>query len=398
VRTDPPGKSSLVSRAARESRKLLRGNLTPRGIMAAAKTPSSVKRNYARIFCRDASICALGMAGSGDSLLEEMAGQGLRTLAERQADNGQMPNYVDPDSGETDFWYVGCIDATLWWLIALEYCERRIPGVGLRAGLRANVERAIAWLRCQEHPEHLLLQQNEASDWADIMPRSGYVLYTNALWHRVKRLYSLPRAEETRENGDRLFSSGSNGRPSPRRLCLLSRYMRNGRGKENPGELYASFVNFSFWGGEGDVFGNLLAVLFGLASGERSHRIVSSLQEEGVDVPFPVRAVCDPIRRQDPLWRPYMNRHRQNGAYRYHNGGAWPFLGGFWVAALARTGREREAREALERLARMNETNGWAFQEWFHGRTGLPRGMPGQSWNAAMFLLARRSLEEDPFR
>ena len=40
----------------------------------------------------------------------------------------------------------------------------------------------------------ILLQQNEASDWADIMPRSGFVLYTNALWHRVKRLFDLPNA------------------------------------------------------------------------------------------------------------------------------------------------------------------------------------------------------------
>ena len=31
----------------------------------------------------------------------------------------------------------------------------------------------------QEHQRFFLLQQNEASDWADIMPRSGFVLYTN---------------------------------------------------------------------------------------------------------------------------------------------------------------------------------------------------------------------------
>ena len=45
-----------------------------------------------------------------------------------------------------------------------------------------------------EHQRFFLLQQNEATDWADIMPRSGFVLYSNALWYLVKRLYALPKA------------------------------------------------------------------------------------------------------------------------------------------------------------------------------------------------------------
>jgi glycogen debranching enzyme len=92
-----------------------------------------------------------------------------------------------------------------------------------------------------------------------------------------------------------------------------------------------------------------------------------------------------------------MGRHRQNAEYQYHNGGAWPFLGGFWVMALAFLGRTPEAADALSRVAGMNGVNGWAFHEWFHGRTGEPRGMAGQSWNAAAYILAERSLERPLF-
>lgn len=397
MRFPSPGKLSPVSRAERESKNLLRRNLTSRGILAATRNPVSEKRNYARIFCRDASICALGMIVSEDPVLEEGAGIGLLSLARHQADSGQLPNFIDPDTGETDFWYVGCIDATLWWLVAVDCCDSHPLGSGLREALRGSIERALRWLRCQEHPEHFLLQQNEASDWADIMPRSGYVLGTNVLWHQVKQRYSLPRAAETREYGNSLFFPGSNGIFMPPRLRQLSRYMRNGAGYPKEQELYASFVNFSFHGREGDVFGNLLAVLFGFADRERSHRILSRLSREEVDVPFPVRAVCDPIRKGDPLWRPYMNRHRLNTAFRYHNGGAWPFLGGFWAAALAGMGRKEEALAALTKVAHMNELDGWAFREWFHGTKGAPGGMTGQSWNAAMFLFARHALEAGPF-
>ena len=113
-------------------------------------------------------------------------------------------------------------------------------------------------------------------------------------------------------------------------------------------------MNFSFFGEEGDVFGNVLAVLCGALERERSRRTLDALLASGVHEPYPVRAVVQPIRRQSALWRPYMARHRQNSAWQYHNGGVWPMVGGFWVAALARlraqAARARRAREARARV------------------------------------------------
>ena len=121
---------------------------------------------------------------------------------------------------------------------------------------------AIQWLLAQEHQHFRLLQQNEASDWADIMPRSGFVLYTNALWYHVKRLYGLEHARETRANFNGLFHPFSAGLAEYRRARLLNDYaLRRARNRD----LYLSFVNFSFFGEEGDVFGNVLALLLGVA-------------------------------------------------------------------------------------------------------------------------------------
>jgi hypothetical protein len=83
-----------------------------------------------------------------------------------------------------------------------------------------------------------------------------------------------------------------------------------------------------------------------------------------------------------------MARHRQNFAWQYHNGGIWPFVGGFWVAALTQAGQRAAARRDLARLARANALGGWAFREWLQGRTCAAGGMRGQSWNAAAFLIA----------
>lgn len=380
--------------ALANARALLRRNLTSDGILAASRSALAEKRNYTRIFGRDAAICGLGMAVSGDPLLLEGARSGLRTLAAHQADNGQIPKYVSPEHQLADFWYVGCVDATLWWLVAVHWLDQRGNVEEFQSTLAAQIHKAVLWLQCQEHPQLRLIQQNEASDWADIMPRSGYVLYTNALWYYVKRLYGLPHAEETKYHFNHLFYPFSREVPDYRRLRLLQHYVRQ-RGEYS--ELYLSFVNFSFWGEEGDVFGNLLAVLFGVADEEPAHRIVRALARAHVAHPYPVRAVVKPIERASALWRTYMGRHRQNLAYQYHNGGIWPFIGGFWVLALARYEGRRAAANALSDLVRVNSLNNWDFNEWFDGRTGKAGGMAGQSWNAAMLLLAQRGLQEQVF-
>jgi hypothetical protein len=67
-------------------------------------------------------------------------------------------------------------------------------------------------------------------------------------------------------------------------------------------------------------------------------------------------------------------------------------VGGFWIATLVAAGRSVQARVDLVSLARACALRGWAFTEWLHGKTLAPRGMPGQSWNAAAFLMAEHAV------
>ena len=93
------------------------------------------------------------------------------------------------------------------------------------------------------------------------MPRSGYVLYTNALWYRVKRLFELSGAEQTHASFNQLLFRFLE--PKPRQLPR-ERLAQYARARARRRDLYLSFLNFSFWGEEGDTFGNILAILFGL--------------------------------------------------------------------------------------------------------------------------------------
>lgn len=370
---------------------LLKSNSTPSGIIASTKSEKSSARHYASIFGRDAAICSLGMVASADMELVHSAKRSLLTLAKHQAPNGQIPMYVKPEKGEVDFWYSGCIDATLWWLIAVEFYSRKYPEEGLAEKLEKAVSLALLWLSCQEHQGMFLLQQNEASDWADIMPRSGFVLYTNALWYRVKNLYHIFTAEKTRHFFKHIFYPFDKPVCEHRRARIIAHYVKKFAKSR---DFCLSFVNFSFCGEEVDVFGNILSALFDLARPSDGSRLADSLLRLRVDHPYPVRVVHFPIEEDSLLWRPYMERHKQNLPYQYHNGGIWPLAGGFWVMLLAKLRRKKLAVKALERLAEANRVNNWEFNEWFHGKTGRPMGMAGQSWNAAMFILAYHSLQD----
>jgi hypothetical protein len=381
---------ALLDACTRASLQLLQNNLSPGGILAASRTDAAEARRYTRVFGRDAAICALGMCGSGVPALEQGALESVDTLALHQGANGQIAKYVDTDRNEADFWYLGCIDATLWWLIAADHLRRRMSAAAGR--WQPQIERAIAWLLAQEHLHFRLLQQNEASDWADIMPRSGFVLYTNALWFAVKRRFGLEHAETTHRHFNHLFHPNRRDMPEYHRARLLRHYVE--RGRRDSG-LYLSFVNLAAAGDEGDVFGNVLAVLCGLAADSMGPRIAATLRKAHAADPYPIRVVLHPLSHQHPQWRAYMGRHRLNHPHQYHNGGIWPFAGAFWAMALARLGHVDEAWAALAHVARANERDGWRFTEWFHGRSAAAQGMAGQSWNAAAFLFAQRALQGD---
>src|SRR5882724_4116743 len=74
---------------------LLKRNLTDGGVLAATPGERAEKRGYTAIFGRDAAVCAIGMAVSGDKQLERAAVTGLQTLADHQAPNGQIAKFVD---------------------------------------------------------------------------------------------------------------------------------------------------------------------------------------------------------------------------------------------------------------------------------------------------------------
>ncbi|MFD2146187.1 glycoside hydrolase 100 family protein [Mucilaginibacter antarcticus] len=83
----------------------------------------------------------------------------------------------------------------------------------------------------------------------------------------------------------------------------------------------------------------------------------------------------------------------------YHNGGIWPFITAFYIAALVAAGRFQLARLKLFALTEMvklaqNKDLEFGFNEWHKAQDGLPRGQDWQTWSAALYLYAAKCVEE----
>ncbi len=150
-----------------------------------------------------------------------------------------------------------------------------------------------------------------------------------------------------------------------------------------------------------DVFANSLAILFGIAE-KRSKKILKYFFRKRVSNPYPVKVLNPPIFKPGLSWRPYLDSFKEkfwrSPPFCYHNGGIWPFVGGFYILALAKAGRKKEAKKELEKLAQANKLGRkqeWEFNEWLHGKTGKPGGSSLQSWSAAGYILAYKAVVEN---
>src|SRR5471032_2828132 len=167
---------------------------------------------------------------------------------------------------------------------------------------------------------------------------------------------------------------------------------------------YALYSYKVFHSDRFDLLGNSLAILTGIASPYRARDMVAWVEAEcdamkdrgelAVDLPpnlFPY------ILPQHPDWRPRYDRYNRPGDY--HNGGVWPFVCGFYVAACVAAGRmELAARKllALTELVKPWHENQaeWGFNEWIKAQTGQPSGRDWQTWSAAMYLYAAECVRQ----
>ena len=238
------------------------------------------------------------------------------------------------------------------------------------------------------------MAQLPTSDWRDEQWVLGYGLYVNAVYYAgLLEMGRGDQAESVKQLMNRFIIKGE----------AQPRHVHEGLAlPRSPG--YALWAYKVHKGVGFDLLGNSLAILTGLAAPSRARRLVrwveaqcADLRERGELTGMLPPCYLPYIRPGDADWRPRYARYNRPGEY--HNGGIWPFIAGFYVAALVKAGHGRLAEKRLldlVNLVRPARTRDlpFGFNEWIKAQDGTAKGQDWQSWSAAMFLYAAACVDQ----
>jgi len=150
-------------------------------------------------------------------------------------------------------------------------------------------------------------------------------------------------------------------------------------------------VDFRFF-----ALGNLLAILFGLATDEEAQRIMKLYETRWDELVGDMPAkICYPAVTGDE-WAFLTGSDPKNVAWSYHNGGNWPVLLWPLVCAALVTGRVDLAERAFHVADSRLPSDRWP--EYYDGRRGSligRRANLGQTWSATAYLIAKQLMESD---
>jgi len=405
--------TQLIQQARERALEILHRCATPMGFRASA-----LVAGYPQIWARDNAIALLGAAAGQDPALIAVGRAALETMSAHQSPRGLIQLNVNPDTGYVSTENAGAVDSNLWYILG-HYLHFQATGdAAFLLQHWASLDRALLWLEYQDMNECGLLEVPEAGDWMDLLAVRFNVLYDNVLYYaavlahqelsrhlpagvarrqptmdaagiheRINLLMWIDRcwvAEHFAERLEKLKAM---------RLEWFMVYHNIGTISSRP--FYLPWVAFREYGTWCDSLGNLLAILTGVADRHRAEDILRYMLQVGMAEPYPTKAIYPPIFPGESDWREYYRSRNLNLPHQYHNGGIWPLIGGFHVAALVRHGWSAEAERLLISLAEANRQgvhHTWEFNEWLHGESGHPMGFAQQAWSAAMFVYGEHAV------
>ncbi len=408
---DEDEKIALIKEGYVKAVEALKKNITPLGFSACSiedNVPSGTDENYHSVWARDGAITVIGsLPLIRDKEIHQCQRQTLITLFEHISRNGQIPSNVRIKDNVPDYSGVGgicSIDSGIWVVIAFYEYVNVTKDIDFLRRYISDIKETMRWLGAHDSNNDALLEIPEAGDWTDLFGGSYNILYDEILWYRANVCFGrmLEMLGEYEEAGEYIRWSQVikkeiliNFWPSTQQKLFQSvSFAERQFTLGDTSYLIAQTTPFDF-GWRCDVFGNVLAFLHGTVDAEKAHQTFKFMLGVGVNDPFPVSNVYPVVTPGDPDWKPYYTVNLLNLPHHYHNGGIWPFVGGFWVKFINKLGLKDVAVSELYKLALINKeglTEEWEFTEWAHGTTGKAMGKAYQAWSAAQYISACHDL------
>jgi len=379
---------------------------TPYGFLASL----SEQNNYKRIWGRDHIIIGLAALQTAQKALIESFRYGLTTLSHYQGPHGEIPSNVNPETGHTSYGNtVGRVDSNLWFIIGCGQYLRRTGDIGFLTYLWPSIERVKYLLGAWEFNNRRFLYIPQSGDWADEYIQYGYILYDQLLYLQSQREYNYIRSTIFKtENPEQIQDIN--------KLIndIRNNYWIGNYGNEYHSTLYRSKIEaalccankywvpyfFIRYGFRFDAFANTLVSLFDV-SDEEQNLLVDNYIDSIINKNLSLLPAYYPvITTLDPDWENLKNCYTfkfRNRPNEYHNGGLWPMITGFYVAACAKRNRMDRAKQFYEAICYANKLplngNTWSFPEYLNGETLAPSTIRYQGWSAAATIISASAIE-----
>ena len=363
--------STLDSKAL----ELLRSLCGPHGIHASASSTA----NYRAIFARDAVMAGIAGLLVEDPEISTGLVQTLVNLRALQGPQGQIASNFELHGGQPPHVSFGTlaprIDATTWYLAGIAVATR--ANVLDPSPFRESVTRVVHLLDALEYNGRHLIYIPPGGNWADEYVYDGYILYDQVLRAWVLRLLAPIYHEPSwLEKSERIAQS------------IAEHYRLVGEEDRHP---IASFSPL----GTRDVFDlaacSLLAVsCVAPAIGAQSISwIVDRFLSRAV-LPPAFSPVIDARHPEWPSLRRYHLHAFRNLPHEYHNGGVWPIWLGWLALAMAQCGQSAALGLLRETVGRwLSAAPTFDFDEFLHGVTGAPGGVPRMAYSASGVIFLR---------
>lgn len=367
---------NITEEAKIKATEVLKNCAKPTGFYA-----SGLPGGYEATWARDSMITSLGASTIKEDFKMPFR-KSLELLAKHQAKSGQIPNAVGSYNTDrkSDVTY-NSIDSTLWYIIGHFVFSKAYGEKKLLSLYSTSIKNAYLWLQHQDPNEVGFVAQQPTMDWQDAFPHKyGHAIFGQALYYAALKMI------------------GKN-QPANRLKRVVNGEIEKYLSLYDEKLGYYLPWNWKNHAGDReeerwfDTLGNLTAIVTGMATPKISKKILTHIKNKKIDKPYPCKAIFPPIKEGDKEWHSYFSKCDAKIPYNYLNGGIWPFIGGFYVAALVKNKNFSTAKKALLDLALANKLGKnmeWGFHEWLHGKTGKPIGNsnPYQAWSAGAYIFA----------
>ncbi|WBV58061.1 hypothetical protein PFY10_06355 [Chryseobacterium daecheongense] len=365
-----------------EAIEIIRKAITKEGILASAQQ----KDNYARVWSRDSM-----MAGYAGILIhDEQIISGLKrsilTLAEHQAENGQIPSNVV--NGKASYGtHVGRTDATAWWIVTTCEYLKTTSDDALKSSLKEKIYQALSCLKTWEYNQRGLVYSPLGGNWADEYVTSGYTLYDNVLRYwalkNTSEVYNDPELKAVSENTKNLIQQNFYKNDSN-----VTRYHETAYAKASAKPYFWASLNANGYDERFDLAGNALALLLDFemdiqAFSEFLKGIRDEFKHWMLPVFYPV------IFPGDDDWRLLENNYSysfKNQPYHFHNGGSWPIFLGWLCQGLKKKGIREIPEKIMTEYETLMHEKGEHFREYYSTDKLLPLGTGQLCFSASGYL------------